>query len=704
MSSSPSPMPENGSYKPLESRDFASVPMLSGPLFSPNSRRLVYSRSEARLEKDDYISHLWLLDTESGESLQLTNGSGEQRARWLDDDRLLFIARRQTGTEEEKKAKLLPQTDIWLIDCRGGEARLFLEIPLEVLDFEPLDEDTFLLIARHDPERDAIRLLEGTGREAALRKLKEQRDVTVLTELPFWSNGGSYQNRVRRRLYLYHRDTKALTPLSAELDDCDGLEVCRRTGRALLIRRRWSGLRPLVSELCIYEYKTGELREIGPFTDYVYGAAWFWGDDIAFSGSDMQLGGLNQDRDLWLLAEGSEPRRLINAEMTGIDFGNSVNSDLRRGGGCQLRPAGDWFYFIHTRGSDAHLSRVDKTGTIQDLVTAEGSVESFAVHKSLLIHVAFRGRRAGDLYRLDLSAHREERRLTDVGAFWEEERLGRFERFSFVSEGDSLEAFVLLPPDYDPACSYPALLAIHGGPKTAYGTILFHELQLLASHGYIVFFTNPRGSSGRGADWSDIRGGYGKRDYEQLMALTAAVLARYPAIDPERLGVLGGSYGGFMTSWIVTHETRFAAACTQRSISNWVSMYGLSDIGYYFVSDQLAATPWTDPERLWEASPLRLAPQVRTPTLILHSDQDYRCPLAEAQQFFAALCLAGTDARLVIFHGADHGLSRDGKPRQRLRRLDEILAWFDKYLKEQNEESIEESPAREAGIEGRESL
>ncbi len=692
-------MSESITRRPLDSRDFAGVPMLSQPLFSPGGRRLVYTRSEARLETDDYISHLWLLDPESGESLQLTNGSGEQAAVWLDDDRLLFAAKRRSDGDE-KETRLLPQTDFHLIDCRGGEARLFLEIPLEVLTLRPLDEENYLLIARHDPEHDALRRLEGAEREAAMRKLDEQGSVEVLTELPFWANGGSYRNRVRSRLYLFHRGTGELFPLTGELDDCDGLEVCRRTGRALFARRRWSGLWKLESELWLYEHRTGELHNIGPFADFVYDAAWFWDGDIALVGCDLRLRGLNQDRDLWLMAEGCEPRRLIDAETTGITFGNSLNTDLRRGGGCQMQPLGDWFYFIHTVRSDAHLSRVDRSGRVETLVTEEGSVESFALSQNCLIHVAFRGLRVADLYGIDLSGAKRELRLSNIGACWEEDRLGRFERFHFKSLDDTLEAFVLLPPDYDVTGSYPALLAIHGGPKTSYGTILFHEMQLLASHDYIVYYTNPRGSSGRGADWADIRGAYGRRDHEQLMALTDAVLTRYPTIDSSRLGVLGGSYGGFMTNWIVAHETRFAAACTQRSISNWVSMYGISDIGYYFVSDQIAATPWSDPGRLWAASPLSRALEVRTPTLILHSDQDYRCPLAEAQQFFAALRLAGTETRLVIFRGEDHGLSRDGKPRQRVRRLEEILAWFERYLKTREEVRTVELTRGEAESEG----
>ena len=165
------------------------------------------------------------------------------------------------------------------------------------------------------------------------------------------------------------------------------------------------------------------------------------------------------------------------------------------------------------------------------------------------------------------------------------------------------------------------------------------------------------------------------------MAFTDEVLDRYPAIDSERLGVSAGSYGGFMTNWIIGHTNRFSAAITQRSISNMVSMFAMSDIGYYFIDDQAAATPWTDADDLWRQSPLKYADRITTPTLVIHSDQDYRCPLAEGMQFFTALKVHGVQSRMVIFKGESHGLSRGGKPKHRVRRLEEIVNWFDTYLK-----------------------
>jgi dipeptidyl aminopeptidase/acylaminoacyl peptidase len=166
------------------------------------------------------------------------------------------------------------------------------------------------------------------------------------------------------------------------------------------------------------------------------------------------------------------------------------------------------------------------------------------------------------------------------------------------------------------------------------------------------------------------------------MKFTDAVLEKYPFIDSERIGVTGGSYGGFMTNWIIGHTRRFKAAVSQRSISSWITNFITSDIGYYFVKDQIAATPWDNMERLWDHSPLKYAYRAKTPTLFIHSNEDYRCWEVEGLQMFTALKYFGVESRLFLFKRENHELSRSGKPQHRIKRLEEITNWFNRYLKE----------------------
>jgi dipeptidyl aminopeptidase/acylaminoacyl peptidase len=253
----------------------------------------------------------------------------------------------------------------------------------------------------------------------------------------------------------------------------------------------------------------------------------------------------------------------------------------------------------------------------------------------------------------------------------------------FEVNGKKLKGWVMVPPNYNPKKKYPAILNIHGGPKTVYGTVYVHEMQVWAHQGYIVMFTNPTGSDGQDNSFSDIRGKYGTVDYDDLMGFVDAVIKGYPSIDTEKLGVTGGSYGGFMTNWIIGHTNRFACAITQRSISNWTSFYGVSDIGFYFATDQNQATllKAKDMEKLWWHSPLKYLPSMKTPTLIIHSNLDYRCPVEQAYQLFTGLKEMKVPTKMVLFNNENHDLSRSGKPKARQKRLDEMVEWFDKYLK-----------------------
>jgi len=233
----------------------------------------------------------------------------------------------------------------------------------------------------------------------------------------------------------------------------------------------------------------------------------------------------------------------------------------------------------------------------------------------------------------------------------------------------------------DTADKYPTILYIHGGPKTSFGDAFMFEFQLLANNGFAVLYMNPRGSDGYSEEFADIRRNYGKRDYQDLLEGISYALQNFNFIDPNRLGVAGGSYGGFMTNWIIGHTKLFKAAITDRSIANWVTFFSTSDIGREFTLDQIGSDPWGEPAKLAEQSPISYLKDVDTPTLIIHSQEDYRCWLGEALQLYTSLKYLGKQAKLVIFPHENHDLSRSGKPKHRVIRLEHYLNWFNNYLK-----------------------
>jgi dipeptidyl aminopeptidase/acylaminoacyl peptidase len=275
-----------------------------------------------------------------------------------------------------------------------------------------------------------------------------------------------------------------------------------------------------------------------------------------------------------------------------------------------------------------------------------------------------------------------ERRLTDLNREWNE-GVARSapQRFRFQRAGATLDVWVMRPPGLAPGQRAPALLNVHGGPATQYGHTFFDEFQVYAGAGYAVVFANPRGSQGYGEGFSrSITRDWGNEDAADVLAALDEALRRCDFIDPQRLGVLGGSYGGYLTSWLVGHSDRFRAACSERALNDHGTFYGTSDIGPLFGEDYAGGPPWERGEWYAERSPLTYARQITTPLLILHAENDLRCPISQAEQLYVALKRLGREVVLVRFPDEGHEMSRSGRPRHRLERFRIILDWFARYL------------------------
>jgi dipeptidyl aminopeptidase/acylaminoacyl peptidase len=288
---------------------------------------------------------------------------------------------------------------------------------------------------------------------------------------------------------------------------------------------------------------------------------------------------------------------------------------------------------------------------------------------------------AGDLYALTLDGSGTSRRLTqENAAFFRRVSCTEPEEVWFRRGRHRIHGWILKPPGFRSDRRYPMLLEIHGGPMAQYGYVFFHEMHLAAAAGYIVVFTNPHGSSGYGTPWMRaIDGGrWGTVDFDDLMAVVDT-MARKRWVDARRMGVLGGSYGGFMTTHIIGRTTRFRAAVTERQAGNRLIHFGVSDVGWY-AQHAVGAPPWEKPRAYLRQSPNYRAGHIRTPLLIVHSEQDHRCPIVEGEELFTFLKVQGKVVEMVTFEGESHGLSRGGKPMNRAERLRRILDWFDRHL------------------------
>jgi dipeptidyl aminopeptidase/acylaminoacyl peptidase len=343
----------------------------------------------------------------------------------------------------------------------------------------------------------------------------------------------------------------------------------------------------------------------------------------------------------------------------------------------------DLLFGVEDAGN-THLYRVraDGSGPPEIVVGGDVGVDGWDAVAGLVVHSASVPTALSELFAGGI-------RLTDVGGgFVAARELAAPERFTAIStDGTDVDGWVIRPVGAADGERYPTLLNIHGGPFSQYGNHFFDEFQVYAGAGYVVLYANPRGSSGYTEAWGRaIRGpiadgpGWGTVDYEDLMAVVDEAIKRFDFIDPKRIGVMGGSYGGFMTSWIIGHTDRFRAACSERSCNNFLLEGGSADIGWMF-KGEFGAYWFEEPEAYLKVSPSLYARNITTPVLILHSENDLRCPVGHAEDLFAILRLLKREVELVRFAEESHELSRSGSPVHRVQRFEIILDWFDRHLK-----------------------
>ncbi|MDO5732497.1 MAG: S9 family peptidase [Eubacteriales bacterium] len=709
---------------------------LSGLEMSPERDRAVFFVHRIDVEKNCYRKQLYQLDGESelrclSDDEHLSGLGFGRSSEDLVRGSYYFLSQRSQEEREAAEAQL-PYSNVYRLDLKlGGEAQRAFRLPFAISSFKSLRDGRFLLTASYRIADEDCFGYSRAELERRVKSTKESADYHVIESMPFYLNGAGYIYREAERLFLFDPSLCSADPDEAEADDpkqkyaaygllpltsldetVEAFEVDESEKRiALVCRPNSSVMRhgASVYEIAMPELGAEDLRheplqtyqlalgdeELPDVEDFFY-----VGDALYFFINEHRCYGCNENA------------RLYRATPTGWQplgdnehvLGSSVGTDVRYGASRHRRIYEGELYYLttdRTISKIVHLNLED--GSLRTLelplvvdgfdFNQAGEIVSIAFDEmnpqELFIHRPLASREGFEALPYDCSAFEAERyydkrRLSDFNHSSTGEWRGIEPVFGQIeSHGDAIDYFVIKPEGYDPEKSYPAILDIHGGPKTVYGGIYFFEMQYWASLGYFVFFCNPHGSDGRGNHFADIRGRYGFEDYEDIMAVYERVLEEYPAIDRERVGVTGGSYGGFMTNHIITHTDCFAAAATQRSIMNWTSFYGTSDIGYFFATDQCAVDT-REPgafEKLWVLSPMSKINEVSTPTLIIHSEEDYRCPLEQAQQLFVGLLDRGVPCRLVQFKGENHDLSRTGRIRGRRKRLDEITSWMDRFLK-----------------------
>ncbi len=391
------------------------------------------------------------------------------------------------------------------------------------------------------------------------------------------------------------------------------------------------------------------------------GWLYYLGQDVSATGLDF----VARNTALYAapMADPSAAARLTDPE----------NMDLAGGG---IVPAGDGVLVFNLARGACELLRIDRTGAQSTLVSGPRVVTGAAEAAGAVVVTFTDQQTSGDVAVADPSGPENLTVLTDFSAGFREKAgvLPLREETHPSADGYPVHGWVVLPEGEGP---HPVLLNIHGGPFSQYGWGLFDEAQTYAAAGYAVLMCNPRGSSGYGQEHGRaIKEAMGTLDLQDVLGFLEGALNAHPELDGARLGVMGGSYGGYLTAWTISQDQRFTASIVERGFLDPLSFIGSSDIGWFFS----AAYTGDDPEKVAAQSPYAQVGKVRTPALVIHSEEDLRCPVEQAQRYYTALKLQGVPTELLLFPGENHELSRAGTPWHRRQRFEHILRWWAKWL------------------------
>jgi dipeptidyl aminopeptidase/acylaminoacyl peptidase len=653
----------------VRAEDLALLQLASDAQIAPDASAVAYVVTTMDLEADRYRSAIWLARTDGSPPRRFTSGTHrDTMPRWSPSGEELAFLSDRTGSDQ-----------LWVIPRNGGEARQltnFVE-PVTGFAWSP-DGQRIAVVTRAqqaegkvDPETDVVRLTRLRYRFDGQRGfLHERRSHIWVVDL----RTGTLERATDGD---WEDDWPAWSPDGSQL-----VFTSNRTGE-----REWNA----ASELWLLRFDAaGRAVDLSCVTggpSAAFGRP-SWSPDgrlIAAVGHFESWAGSARHKRLWVMTPDGNERRNLSA-----DFDATLEDSLLTDAfgpskpGLIWSPDGRWIFTQVSEQGAVRLYRFPVSGGAPEcIIGGARRVLDFSLSADgrWIAAVIADPVDPGSVWLMAADGS-SSRCLADPNAAWKEEVkiLGPEEMWvSSPVDGRPIHAWVLRPANAGDE-RVPLVLSIHGGPHGMYGWAYCHEFQVLAAAGYGVVYANPRGSQGYGETFlACTRGAWGEADMPDLMAVVDAVLAQGWA-DPGRLGVCGGSYGGYMTNWIIGHTDRFRAAVSMRCVSELVSMYGTSDIGVYFSEWEIGATPWDDPERYRRLSPLTYAPNIRTPLLLLHAEEDWRCPIAQAEQLFTWLRRLGRTVELVRFPGEGHNLTRSGRPRHRLEHLEHELRWFRTYL------------------------
>lgn len=650
--------------------DLLQFSFIQEPQVSPDGKHVIYVNRTIN-DKKKYQSNLHVVDTTTKQSIPFTQGKHtvSQPVFSPDGKSIAFVSDR-SGKQH-----------VWLIALHGGEARQVTFFPNGASN--PV----------WSPDGKSLLVQASLGKDESLDQDKEEKEDSetlkpyVTTNLRYKNDGVGFSKEKYQQLVLVNLEDQTTTLLtSGEFNHSNATFSPDGTTIALISNREEDAEYKLISDLYLLDIATKILTKLTDSDMRLHGPSYAPdGNQIALLGSDNTYAGSTLTR-VYTFDLTTNTLECLTADWDVEASDVAINDMGTDGGNTAAVWANDGasLYFLAGERGCTSVYHVTLAKQISKVLGEKEQIYQFAfdAQQEQLVYAVSKADTPGDLYFYDVIAAKSERLTTSNQGWLAERQLAVPEEIAFTGmDGTALHGWIQKPINVEASKKYPLVVEIHGGPHLMYSHGFVHEFQVLAEKGYGVLYINPRGGHGYGQAFVDaVRGDYGGGDYQDIIDAVDYALATFDWIDDTRLGVTGGSYGGFMTNWIVGHTNRFKAAVTQRSITNWHSFYGVSDIGFFFTDWELKANLLSDPDKLWHHSPIRYVNNIETPLLILHSENDYRCPIEQAEQLYVALKVRKKITKFVRYPESSHGLSRNGDPDLRIHRLNEITGWFDQYL------------------------
>ena len=642
----------------VTAEDYFAFETLGDPQFSPDGSTIAFVVTTVDQAQNRRRSEIWSVSADGTRApVALTTAPQSSTSpRWKPDgSALAFLSSRPMPGEAAVEA---PKTQVWLLPMSGGEPSRLTDLPNGVTSFQWSPDGTRLVVV---------------GRSGPSDTAKSPSDVRHYFHANYKFNDSGWFDDKRSHLWVVDVATGGATPVTSGEGWNDADPQWSPDGRRIAFVSDRSGHafdESYDTDIWVIDANGDRLTKISDQKTEDASPRW--------SPDGQTIAYLNTIRDtankrILLASSAGNGSSRLAAE--GLDL---IPTALRWAEG------GRALYFETGFKGTSQIYRVDVASRrFAPVTSGDRTIHLFSIsdRTNRLAYAINDPTHLDDLYVAEMNG-RNEKQLTHLnGALMKQLTLSPVERVPFKSaDGWDVDGFFMKPVGWEPGKKYPMVLTIHGGPAGQLGFDWYHEFQVYAAHGWAVFFTNPRGSTGYGEKFErGIELNWGGKDYVDVMNGVDAILAKYSWIDRDRLGVTGGSYGGFMTNWIVSHTTRFKAAVTLRSISNFISDDGTRD-GAYGHKEDFEGDIFEKFETYWNASPLKYAKNVKTPTLILHSDMDFRVPIEQGEQWFRALQHYGVPSEVVFFPRENHNLTRTGEPKHLVESLNWQVYWFDRYL------------------------